>query len=156
MKLLDNHESKEIWFSQLVKPYNLSDSFDGEPFVCIIFNNDKIISSGDQQLISEKLVSLNCRYAVCAGCDCSSWDDSIDFAYISTDENYDPPEDTLVMTTWHEDESVSEVMFFGLNCTHFDDHDFKKYLVLFVGQRDGLLDQVKKAIKSEWVELNKC
>lgn len=109
------------------KPYNFVSPFDGEAFVCIIFNNDPIISNDEQNKISDNLIASNCRYAVCAGHDCSSWDDSIDWAYISTDENYDPPDETFVMPTWHDDETVNDIMFFGLNNSNFDDHEFKRY-----------------------------
>ena len=55
------------------------------------------------------------------------------------------------MTTWHDDETVNDIMFFGLNNTNFDDHDFKRYLVLFIGHKNGLKEEVKIAIKNEWV-----
>ena len=77
-------------------------------------------------------------------------------AYISSDENYDPPDETMVMTSWHDNETVNDIMFFGLNNTNFDYHDFKKYLVLFIGTKEGLKEEIEKAIKKEWIELNKC
>jgi hypothetical protein len=156
MDLLNKKNQKEIWLMQLDKPYAFLYPFDGEAFVCILFNNDPFISNEEQNKISEDLVASNCRYAVCAGDDSSSWDNSIDMAYISTDENYDPPDDTMVMTTWHDDETISDIMFFGLNNTNFDYHDFKKYLVLFIGSKEGLRDEIEEAIKNEWVELGKC
>ena len=156
MELLNKKRQKEIWLNQLEKPYNFVSPFDGEAFVCILFNNDPIISNDEQNKISDDLIASNCRYAVCAGYDCSSWDDSIDWAYISTDENYEPPDDSMVMTTWHDDETVNDIMFFGLNNTNFDDHDFHKYLILFIGAKDGLKEEVEKTIQNEWIELNKC
>jgi hypothetical protein len=38
-----------------------------------------------------------------------------------------------VMTTWHTGESVEDVVFFAFNLTNFDEHDFRKYLVLMIG-----------------------
>ena len=151
MEMLNKKGLKEIWLNQLDKPYNFVSPFDGEAFVCILFNNDPTISNDEQNNISDDLIAANCRYAVCAGYDCSSSDDSIDWAYISTDENYDPPDETMVMTTWHDDETVNDIMFFGLNNTNFDDHDFKRYLVLFIGHKNGLKEELKIAIKNEWV-----
>ena len=52
--------------------------------------------------------------------------------------------------------TVNDIMFFGLNNTNFDYHDFKKYLVLFIGTKEGLKEEIEKAIKKEWIELNKC
>ena len=54
------------------------------------------------------------------------------------------------MTTSHKDESVENVIFFGLMNTAFDTHDFDRFLILFVGPRVGLRDDVESAIRSVW------
>ena len=118
--------------------------------------NKKTKQKKSRYKISNDLIEANCRFAVCAGSDCSNRDDSIDMAYISSDENYDPPDETMVMTSWHDNETVNDIMFFGLNITNFDYHDFKKYVVLFIGTKEGLKEEIEKAIKKEWIELNKC
>ena len=38
-----------------------------------------------------------------------------------------------VMTTWHTGEPPDEVAFFFVCNTNFDDHDFKRYLVIHIG-----------------------
>lgn len=38
-----------------------------------------------------------------------------------------------VMTSWHADESEEAVLFFAFNCTNFEKHNFKKFLVLVIG-----------------------
>jgi hypothetical protein len=108
---LNKKGRKEIWFYQIDKPYVFRSPFNGEFFVCFLFNNDSSIPNDDQNQISKDLISSNCRYSVCASYNCSSWDNSIDMAYISTDENYDPPNETMVMTTWHDDETTDDIIF---------------------------------------------
>lgn len=154
MKLFIKKEQKEIWFCQLDKPYDFTTPFSDEPFVCILFNNEQFICNDDQNKISDGLVLLNCRCAVCAGYNCSSWDDSIDWAYLSTDEDYNPPDETFIMTTWHDREPIEDIIWYGLNNTNFDDIVFNKYLILFVGFKKGLKKEVERAIINQWIELD--
>ena len=45
----------------------------------------------------------------------------------------------MLMTTWHNEESVEDVAFFAADCTNFDEHDFRKYLILIVGNDSARL-----------------
>ena len=46
---------------------------------------------------------------------CSSWDDSVDIANLEEFDYGEIPEAKLVMTTWHEKESIKEVFWFAKN-----------------------------------------
>jgi len=120
--------------------------------VCILFVNDENVTMDEQSAISEQLVRSGCRSAVCAGHKSSSWDDSVDWAYLDR-VNYEPNDETLVMTVWHEQESVEDVVFSGLMCSDFDEHEFHRYLVLFVGPNPGLWMMFKKAFVLFGVEI---
>lgn len=136
MKLIAKVKEKEIWFHEDSKPYNFQSPFVDEQYVCVIFNNDKNISVKDQYEISKKIVRSGCRFAVCAGHNCSTWDDSIDEEYLATDENFNPPDETFVMTTWHENDSVADIVLYMWHNTNFDDLVFNKYLIYSVGKQD--------------------
>jgi len=148
MKLIGRTKEKEVWFSSSNAPYNFQNPFDGEEYVCLIFNNDKEISTDDQKKLSKQIVMSGCRYAVCAGHDCSSWDDSIDYAYLETDENYNPPDSTFVMTSWHEDESVEEILNYAIHTTNFAENRFSKLLIFFVKENQMLERNILKEIKN--------
>jgi len=60
------------------------------------------------------------------------------------------------MTTSHKDESVESIIFFGLMNTAFDSYDFDRFLILFVGPRAGLHDEVEAAIRSVWHDDHKA
>lgn len=150
MDLLATCEEKQIWFHELSRPYRLEAPFPSEQYVCILFANDETITQDEQAAISDQLVRTGCRYAVCAGHECAKWDTSVDMAYLATDENLSPPNETFVMTTWHEDETVEDVIFFGLMCATFDEHNFTRYLVLSIGPRAGLRGEVRRAIQEVW------
>lgn len=70
------------------------------------------------------------------GHNASSWDDSVDSAFIDTDTDFDPPDDRLLMTTWHDGEAISDVVSFALMNTNFDTHHFHDYLALMIGHNE--------------------
>ncbi len=151
MELLATRDDKQIWFQEVSRPYQLDPPFPGELYVCILFVNDETISAEEQQTLSAQIISSDCRYAVCAGHKCSTWDDSIDMASLVA-EDFENSDEAFVMTTWHENDSVKDVMFYGLMNTMFGEHEFHHYLVLFIGSRDGLREEVQRAIQSIWYE----
>jgi hypothetical protein len=149
MEMIAERDEKQIWFHALSRPYELSASFQGLEYVCILFVNDETINSEEQAQLSAQIISSGCRYAVCTGYRCSTWDDSIDMASLEVN-NFEFKDETFVMTTWHENESVEDVIFYGLMNTMFDDLVFSKYLILTVGSQADLYEQIHKAIQSVW------
>ncbi len=63
--------------------------------------------------VSRLLVQNGCLYAIAWGKDCSLWDDSVDYANIEKFKPDDIPADHFVMTTWHETDSLEEVLRFA-------------------------------------------
>lgn len=68
-----------------------------------------------QALVSEWLVRSGCLYMMAWGHDCSSWDDSVDYANITAFDFGIIPDDASVMTTWHAHEPVKEALWFAAN-----------------------------------------
>ena len=134
---------KAVAHTCLTPPYSLDSApFGGADFVVLIVNNDPRISTTDQNAISLALVRFGCRYAVCMGHDCSTWDDSVDFANMELDPELTP--EKFVMTTWHSDDSVDSIANFFLNCTSFNDNTFDNFLVLSIGRNDELLAEIQR------------
>jgi hypothetical protein len=65
--------------------------------------------------VSDWLVDSGCLYMLAWGPDCSLWDDSVDWANLEKFAYY-VPGDKHVITTWHEDEALSEVFTFAKQC----------------------------------------
>ena len=63
--------------------------------------------------VSRKLVNTGCAFAMAWGPDCSLWDDSIDLANIEKFKDRAIPDEQFVMTTWHEKETLQEVLRFA-------------------------------------------
>lgn len=129
----------DIRFHELKRPYEFATPFGGNDFVLLLVINDPSITAEEQVKLSQAFVEQGCRYALCFGHNCSTWDDSIDLAPTLSSENFDLPEDRFVMTTWHENEPLSDVVDFFIQNTGFDNLVFQQYLVLFLGA-----DQARK------------
>ncbi|AWH47766.1 hypothetical protein C1925_00590 [Stenotrophomonas sp. SAU14A_NAIMI4_5] len=65
-----------------------------------------------QARVSDWLVRSGCRYMMAWGIECSGWDDAVDMASLEG-EGAD-----VVMTTWHERDTLAEVFAFCAIAQH--------------------------------------
>jgi hypothetical protein len=70
------------------------------------------------------------------GADCSSWDDSVDFANIEQFEYEEIPAQSFVMTTWHEKDSLEEVFWYAGFCADHPNADLKSTLIVHISAQD--------------------
>jgi len=76
------------------------------------------------------------------GNECSKWDDSVDIVNLAAFDYGDIPDDQLVMTTWHENESLSQVFWFAEHCARHSTIDLESTLIVHISaaqQRDKIL-----------------
>jgi hypothetical protein len=71
------------------------------------------VSSEWQATVSRWLADSGCRYMMAWGKDCSSWDDSVDYANLEQFAPHEIPDGDFIMTTWHENEPLKEVFWFA-------------------------------------------
>lgn len=126
----------------------LGSPFSGYLFPCLIWDHDGHFTDAARFAVAEALLEAGCRYAVCGGQNCEAWHDSIDAGIVEVhpDTSENVQDSALVMTTWHNGESPDDVAFFFVLNTNFDDHDFRRYLVLHVGNGPAE-DLVDAAVK---------
>ena len=105
MERVAQSEAFDLWFDRIDRPYSFTSPFSGKDFVLMMVVADPSVTETERADFSDQIIQAGCRYAVCAGHDCSRWDDSIDLAYIATHPNFCPPDERFVMTTWHQNES---------------------------------------------------
>ena len=110
---------------------DLPDIFELEPFRAIVVVESPV-SANWQALVSSWLVRSGCRYMMAWGIDCSSWDDSVDFASIEADDFQEIPDDRFVMTTWHDDVPLDEVFFFAKHCALHPVLDLKNLAIVHI------------------------
>lgn len=87
------------------------------PFKAVVIVEDQVTIERQNEM-SKWLVDQGCFYMMAWGRDCSSWDDSVDFANLENFNFEEVPEDEFVMTTWHDDELMDEVFWFSKYCAY--------------------------------------
>lgn len=83
------------------------------PFRAVLVLSDAV-SVEWQTLISDWLVRSGCLYMMAWGVACGSWHDSVDWAFLEASGYIEVPDDQFVMTTWHDNEPLSETMHFAV------------------------------------------
>jgi hypothetical protein len=84
------------------------------PYKAVLVLESKV-APDRQAAISKWLVRTGCLYMLAWGVECSSWDDSVDLANLEAYDFGDIPEESDIMTTWHEGEPLQEVFWFAKN-----------------------------------------
>lgn len=149
MRLLAQQQDKRFWYLRLEPPYDTPIPSFGRPFVAIVVACDPNITVEQQAHISTQLVERDCRYMLAWGINASTWDDSVDMAYLNTDPNFSPPDDRHVMTTWHDNESLDTVVWFALANTNFDSHHFCDFMVVMIGANPKTETKLLRAIQNQ-------
>lgn len=90
---------------------------DAEPYRAVVVL-DQATSDEWQGLVSDWLVGSGCLYMIAWGPNSSSWDDSVDHANLVKFDFGEIPDDSFVMTTWHDAEPLSETFWFAANTAH--------------------------------------
>lgn len=140
-------DTYDLWIGHLVRPFSFSSPFDGQDFVLMLIVVDASISDDERDTLSGEIIGQGCRYAVCTGHQCSKWDDSIDLAYLATSPDFSPPDERFVMTTWHEDEPLEDVIHFFRCCTAFDSFTPRHYLTVILGGDEKMREAVSSALQ---------
>ncbi|MBO3656507.1 DUF7684 family protein [Acinetobacter haemolyticus] len=81
-------------------------------FAILMINTDQVSPSWRNQLCEQIVYSKRCIQAMVTGHECSIWDDVLDETYVAFYNN-EPPINTCFMTTWHENETLDEVIEFA-------------------------------------------
>lgn len=101
-----------------------------------------------QSLVSDWIVRFGCLYMMGWGIECSSWDDSVDWANIDKYGEEPIPDDCFVTTTWHSDGSLEEVFWFSKNVAFHSVVDLQRTILLHIsttGRRDQLIKAYEAA-----------
>lgn len=93
-----------------------------------------------QDDVSEWIVDSGCLYIMAWGRDCSSWDDSVDWANLKRIDGAERADDNHVMTTWHADEPLSEVFLHCLMCAFHPTLDLHQVTILDVNEQERSSD----------------
>jgi hypothetical protein len=94
---------------------------------------EQVVSEDWQNQVSEWLVKSGCLYMMAWGVECSSWDDSVDWANCPVVGPDDIPDDRLVMTTWHDNEPLAETFWFAGFAAHHPMVPLESVVIIDIG-----------------------
>jgi len=121
------------------------------PFAAVVTIDAKV-SPEWRHMVSEWLVEKGCLYMIAHGQECSLWDDSVDWANIEAYKFKDIPDDKSIMTTWHEDESLQEVLYFAISSIPF--YPLIKHMVILDISDNPRESEILKIFKAAQDEIN--
>ena len=100
--------------------------------------------------VSDWLVESGCLYAVCWGRDCVVWEDSVDWARVDA-SGEGPSDDSVVMTTSHPKEPLSEALWFAATTAFHPAVALDQTIIIHVArdERPALLEQYAQARESD-------
>ena len=129
-------------YLQLVPESALPDFSPPSAFRAVVICENQV-SAEWQARVSEWLVRSGCLYMMAWGKNCSSWDDSVDFANLDLFDFKEIPDDKFVMTTWHEEETLADVFWFCKNAAFHPTIERESTVLLhvsFEGNERALID----------------
>jgi len=86
-------------------------------------------ANGRRDQIASDIARSSCQYALTFGRECEEWHDAIDWACL--DEGM--PEGRFLMTTWHDDEPIEDVIDFLWWNTTYDDFSAERLAIIQLG-----------------------
>jgi len=128
--------------------------FGGQSFPCLIWDSAGEWAPEQRHAVVAALIEQGCRYFVCGGHRCSTWEEVADEAFVNLTMNLSESErlDRHLMTTAHEGETLDDVAFFFVFNTDFGDHVFTDYLVLVIGTDDDATEELALAVRRHAAE----
>ena len=105
------------------------------PFRAIVII-DAPYSNEWQGEVSDWLVASGCLYMMAWGEGCSSWDDSVDYANLEAFDYGDIPDDRFVMTTWHERQTLLDVVWQAQFACQHGTVELDESLIVHIGVHD--------------------
>jgi hypothetical protein len=119
-----------------VEPNGRIEPYEGRrPFRAIVVVEDAVEPEW-QSIASRWFVESGCVYMMAWGRECSSWDTSVDQANLQAFDSGEIPDEHFVMTTWHDQEPLSEVFWFAKNCAFAEAVEILETLVVHVSRHD--------------------
>jgi len=104
------------------------------PFAAVIILDTQITPEWRDE-VSRWLVRSGCLFMMAWGVDCVDFHDSVDRASINEFDGEEIPDDKFVLTTWHDDEPLEEVLWFAQHAAHHDAFDQKRLLILDIAHQ---------------------
>jgi hypothetical protein len=114
-----------------LRPEQAPPELAGSPFRAVIVAEESV-SETWLNTIAAWIVKSGCLYVVAWGVACEAWHDSVDWAVLEVFNYGDIPDDHFVMTTWHNNEALSEALWFAGQCAFHPDVELTETVILHI------------------------
>ena len=126
----------------------------GEDIKCIVWSTVEMGHPWRNEVCA-RLVADGVRYAGLGGVQADIWHAAVDWAYIGTSPDFDPPEDRFVMTDGSGKQSLEDLLWESFHICGFDDLWFYKLVVVWVGPLDERWNQIeafsRRILEDGWI-----
>lgn len=136
-----------IWLVEMQQDSQFCSPCPGEEFAALVAVYDNAVTNENRNALCSALVAQGCRNGVFWGHDCSGWDDALNWAYLAAQADSSITDSRLVMSSWYDDEPLTDAIFGLLKCSAFDDFSPHNFVVIAVGTE--AYDEIFAAIESE-------
>lgn len=116
-----------------LRPDHEPPEFASCPFRAVIIADETVSETWLNQ-IAKWIVDKGCLYVVAWGVDCEAWHDSVDWASLEIFDYGEIPSDRFIMTTWHNNEPLSEALWFAGQCAFHPDVDLIETVILHISE----------------------
>ena len=113
---LHKNSGRQLYSLVLASPSDMPVHIDVQSpnFVCLIAWDARDATGHEIATLVEPLLRSGASYLVCWGPDCRRVHDIIDEVVTAPENQFGVPEDSCIMTTWHESEPLTEAIWFFL------------------------------------------
>jgi hypothetical protein len=137
---------KKVSYLHLLPDGELPPMKDTTPFLAIVLIEDEV-SEMWRWDASRWLVESGCRFMLAWGRECTAWEEAVQEANQEAFDYEDIPEDSLVMTTAHEDEDVEEVFWFARHRAAHPACPLNRVLILHIAAQPR-----KEELEAAWAD----
>ena len=134
-------------YVRIASAEELPDLSDLAPFKLVLIA-ELSLPEEEQARVAAWLVASGCLYAMSWGEACASWQDEIDMANRAAHETDEIPDESIVITTSHEDEPLSEAFWFAKHTAIHPCTKLENVVLLHIaaaGRERELLDEYAAA-----------
>jgi hypothetical protein len=139
--------AENVWLLKIGDPSEFMRPFPTAGYALLLIAREACITPDVCGDLTDRIVRSDCRYSVCFGPSSSLWDDAIDWIVVM-DEVAGRPS-PLVMTTWHDDESLDATVDFFFRHARTITWEPEQFLILILRGTDADEAEVLRLV-ADW------
>lgn len=119
-----------------------------EPFGLLVLQFGAALATDLRLQWVDEITASPCELVCAWGPQGTAWDDDVDMAIVA--QNLERGEDRFVMTTWHDDHSLEEVVEYFLHTAIAGEQWPSRYAILLLGATAADEDRVRAQVCASW------